>query len=75
MKKYLHNFAFKSMKIAQNVYAFYVFPIFHHLNFLFPLRKISKNNNFEARTSKFQIKNICGQISKKLAELLGFENA
>ena len=34
-----------------------------------------KNNNFKAKTSKFQINNISGQIFQKFADFLGNENA
>ena len=77
MKKYLHNFASKSMKIEQNFYVFHAIPVFLHLDFLaiFSPRKNLKNNNFKAKASKIQKNNICYQISNKFVDFLGFKNA
>ena len=50
------------------------FPFFLHLDFLanFSCTKNFKNNNFEAKTSKFQTIYICGQIKTKNLKLIFF---
>ena len=75
MKKYLPYFASKNMKIAYNFYAIFIFFFILIFWLIFPLQKISKNNNIKTKTSKFRINNIFGQISNKIKDFLGAENA
>ena len=52
----------------------HIIPVFLHF-FWFFLRKFSKNSNLRAKTSNVRMKNICGEISNKFVDFLGFENA
>ena len=66
------------MKIACNFYA--ILRISHFILILilwliFPLRKVSKNNNIKGKTPKFQVNNSFGRIFDKFAGFLGVKNA
>ena len=78
MTKYLYNFASKNMIIAFNFNAFLRNSRFNFNSIfwlIFPLRKITKNNNFKEKYYKIQMNNIFCQIFNKFLDILGFKNA
>ena len=61
----MHYFASKNIKIAYNFNEFFRnrhFLFIFDFWLIFPIRKISKNNNFKVKTLKSQMKHVYGQI-------------